>query len=210
MLYDVAAFYYPMKKEHNYVDCQRCGHWQDDYRREHCCDACNNTLKVIDPREKLCNLCGGCVCPIGTMNEQYPHGLYEAKVTGGYDSYHLFDMTQYTFSFCEECLRKLFTQCKIKPAIADIDFSGGSREEEWERDQEAYEYRVWKDAGHHHQAYLDKKCNFKKDCPNRAIYTQLISGEFTEGCCCEDHKELFGYSNSQLTKFIPDVFKPYL
>jgi hypothetical protein len=208
-------FYYTMNKKHTYVECQGCN-WRlenspDHDWKEHPCRQCNNTRQVIDPREILCNLCGETMCPLGTHNEQYPHGLYKAKVTGGYDSYHLFDMTRYTFSFCEKCLRQLFVQCKIKPDLADMDFDGNAtREELWEQDQEAYEYRVWKDEGGYHQAYLDRKCNFKKDCPNEAVYTQLVSGDFTEGCCCEEHKELFGYSNSKLTKFITNVFKPFL
>lgn len=156
-------------------------------------------------------MCGETMCPIGTHNEQYPHGLHEAQVIGGYESYHLFDMTRYTFSFCEKCLRTMFNQCKIKPIVSYMDFDGNvAREESYQRDLEDYEYRVWKDSGGHHQAYLDRKCNFVKDCPNRAVYTQLISNDFTEGCCCEEHKNLFGYGNSKLTKFIPNVLKPFL
>ncbi len=198
-----------MEQKHNYVDCDRCGHWQDDYRRTHCCEQCNNTRKTIDPKEILCNMCGECMRPLGTHNEQYPHGLEDASVQGGYDSYHLFDMTRYTFSFCEKCLRRLFNECKIPPKVEDnIDLR--PIEYAWARDQEMYEYRIWKDNGGHHQAYLDKKCNFVKDCPNRAVYTQLISNDFTENCSCEEHKELWGYGNSKLTKFIPNVLKPFL
>jgi hypothetical protein len=156
-------------------------------------------------------MCGGSMCPIGTHNEQYPHGLHEAKVIGGYDSYHLFDCTSYVFSFCEKCLRQLFNQCKIKPKLIDSGIDGeGSQEESWERDQEAYEYRLWKDEGGHHQSYVNRKCNFVKDCANEAKYTQLISGDFTENCSCEEHKELWGYGNSQLTKFISNTLKPFL
>lgn len=202
-------------KKHTYVKCQGCA-WQlenfpDRDWKANPCSRCQNTRQVINPAEILCNLCGECMCPLGTMNEQYPHGLHEAKVTGGYDSYHLFDLTTYKFSFCERCLRRLFNDCKIKPELFDTNIDGDlTNEESWERDQEAYEYRVWKDQGGHHQAYLNKKCNFVKDCPNEAAYTQLISGEFSENCSCEKHKDLWGYSNSQLTKFIPNTLKPFL
>lgn len=200
-----------MKKTHTYVDCSRCGHWTEEYRRESICKGCNNTQKVIDPREILCNMCAGPMTPIGTHNEQYPHGLYGAHVMGGYDSYHLFDMSRYAFSFCEECLRKLFNQCKIKPDVEEISFDGDVEgTTAWDRDQEAYEYRVWKDTGGHHQAYLDRKCNNVKDCQNTATYTILHSSSFTEECSCEEHKELRLYSNSKLTKFIPHVLKPFL
>jgi hypothetical protein len=202
-------------KKHTYVKCQGCA-WQlenfpDRDWAEHPCPRCKNTRQVINPEEILCNLCGECMCPLGTMNEQYPHGLHEAKVTGGYDSYHLFDMTTYIFSFCEKCLRKLFNECKVKPAIYDTSFEGElTQEEQWDKDQEAYEYRVWKDEGGHHQAYLNRKCNFVKDCPNEAIYTQLISDDFTESCSCEEHKKLWAYANSKLTKFVSNILKPFL
>jgi hypothetical protein len=150
----------------------------------------------------------------GTWSSDQPHGLVDAKVIGGYESYHLLDMSRYTFSFCEKCLRQLFVQCKIKPEVHDMDFNGNATEDTWERDHESYEYRVWKDAGLHHQAYVDRKCNAKKDCPNRAVYTRLHHGDeddgFTENCCCEEHKEVGAYSNSRLTKFISRILRPFL
>lgn len=205
-----------MKKEHTYVDCHHCK-WQlenvpDRDWVDYPCKYCNNTRFIINPKEVLCNMCGECMCPYiktrsGTWSSDDPHGLYNAKVQGSYESYHLFDMTNYTFSFCEKCLRQLFNQCKVKPVVSDY---ANFEKRSYEDDLEMYEYRVWKDAGGHHQAYLDKKCNFVKDCPNRAIYTQLINDDFTEDCCCEEHKDRWGYANSRLTKFIPDVLKPFL
>jgi hypothetical protein len=196
-----------MSKEHTYVVCRSCGHWSDHLRRKEICRACNNTRQVIDPREILCNLCGECMCPVDTMNEQVPHGLYQAEVTGGYNSYHLFDMSKYVFSFCEKCLRQLFIQCKIKPEIFDIN---RGREEGWELDQKYYEYMIWKDNGEHHQAYLNSRCNTEKDCPNSAVYTRLHNDEFSENCACEDHKDEHAYSNSKLTKFISPVLRVFL
>lgn len=198
-----------MTKEHNLVDCNRCGHWDEGRRRREVCEQCNNTRKTIDPKEILCNMCGGYQRPIGQHNEQYPHGLEDAVVTGGYDSYHLFDCTDYRFSFCEKCLRELFGKCKIPPTV-HCSLDDIENPTNYARDLEEYEYRLWKDNGGHHQAYLDRKCNFVKDCPNRAVYTQLISGDFTENCCCEEHKELWGYGNSKLTKFIQNMLKPFL
>lgn len=202
--------------KHNYVKCQTCAHQLKHFSEKDWaavpCSQCKNTRQVIDPREILCNLCGECMCPLGTMNEQYPHGLHGAVVEGGYDSYHLFDMTKYTFNFCEKCLRSLFNQCKIKPDVQEMGNYGLELDVSttWSKDQIAYEYRVWKDNGGHHQAYLNKKCNFVKDCTNEAAYTQLISDEFTEDCCCEQHKDLFPYANGKLTKFIPNVLKAFL
>jgi hypothetical protein len=197
--------------EHTYVSCNSCENWDDDYRRTHICKLCNNVKMVIDPKEVLCNLCGECMCPLGTINEQHPHGLHNAHVMGGYDSYHLLDMSQYTFSLCEKCLRQLFMRCKIKPNIVEMSFDEDfSTEETWERDQEYYEYRVWKDTGGYHQAYLNKKCNSIKDCPNKAVYTVLRNGDFTENCACEEHKDTFFPISDDLVKFIPNVLKAFL
>lgn len=203
--------------KHKYVKCQTCAHQLENYPEKDWaaspCEKCKNTRHVIDPKEILCNLCGECMCPLGTMNEQYPHGLHDAVVDGGYDSYHLFDMTRYTFSFCEKCLRTLFNQCKIKPAVMELGSFGllGDAITTWNNDQTAYEYRVWRDDGGHHQAYLNRKCNAAKNCPEDAIYTQLIENEFTEDCFCEKHKEsVSNYSLIKFTKFIPNVLKPFL
>lgn len=198
-------------KTPTYVTCHRCIGWTDNFRRDNLCRGCNNSKLVRDPHEILCNMCGESMCPIGTANEQYPHGLNNASVTGGYDSYHLFDMTKYTFSFCEKCLRKMFMECKIKPTIKHINFDGDvTREELWKEDQEAYEYRVWKDDGGFHQAYVNSKCNAIINCPNDAVYTHLLSNNFTEQCACEEHKEYWTYSNTKLVKFIPNILKPFL
>lgn len=217
-----------MKKEHTYVECTRCK-WQieqnlvtdRDWDKDPC-SRCNNTRLMINPKEILCNMCGESMCheitvPSGKWITDSPYGLFETSVVGGYESYHLFDMSRYTFSFCEKCLRQLFMQCKIKPQVHDMCFAENlfgplvvRSEESWDKDQACYEYRVWLDDGGHHQAYLDGKCNNKKDCPNKALYTLLHNDtEFTENSFCEEHKDN-KYGNSTLTKFIPNVLKPFL
>jgi hypothetical protein len=208
-----------MKKEHTYVDCHRC-RWQLEQQPDHDwvtypCTRCSNTRRIIYPQEILCNMCGECMCHeiktlSGLWKTEEPHGLYNAQVSGGYESYHLLDMNTYTFNFCEKCLRQLFIQCKIKPTVDGMDFQDNIREEDcWERDQEIYEYRLWKDDGKHHQAYLNRKCNSEKDCPNKAIYTIMINNDFSEDSCCEEHKREEGGSYS-LVPFIPNVLKIFL
>ncbi len=145
----------------------------------------------------------------GQWKAEDPHGLYNAKVVGGYESYHLLDMNQYTFSFCEKCLRQLFIQCKIKPDIDELNFQGGSKEDSWEDDQRSYEHRVWIDDGGHHQAYLDRKCNSRKNCPNKAVYTIYINDRFSEDSTCEEHKRKEGGSYS-LVPFIRHELKVFL
>jgi hypothetical protein len=206
----------------NYVKCDSCA-WQLEQYPERDwiarpCLSCHNTRQVPEPKDILCNMCGECSRPIGTSNEQYHQGLEAVEVKGGYESYHLSDMTTYKFTFCEKCLRQMFMKCKIKPIVNDSDYDilpwdppipdGSSLK--WERDQEAYEYRIWKDTGGHHQAYLDRKCNAVTKCPNKAIYTRRLRGDFTEDCCCEDHKFIRAYGNSTLVQFIPNVLKPFL
>lgn len=211
-----------MKKEHTYIKCQSC-EWQlenftDRDWEQNPCHKCKNTRLVIDPREILCNLCGECMCPIGTHNEQIPHGLFEGKVTGGYDSYHLLDLNTYIFSFCEKCLRTLFNQCKIKPLVYDTDLTTGetAREFSWESDQSSYEERLWQDSDAPHQAYLNKKCNQRKDCPHEAVYSIFYDWEdqgglkFTEKTACEDHKPSWPHSEAIAKPYVPPKLKIFL
>lgn len=146
----------------------------------------------------------------GLWRAEDPHGLHDAEVSGGYESYHLFDCTTYKFSICEKCLRELFNQFKIKPTIIDKLGDIDSKEDPWELDQKAYEYRVWEDEGGHHQAYMEKRCNSVKDCPNRAVYTILHNGDFSEDSACEEHKTRRLASNYRLTKFISPVLRAFL
>lgn len=196
-----------------YLKCKSCAHWEDEFRIKHLCGLCNNSKLAQDPKEILCNMCGETMCPIGQMNEQHPHGLHNIHVAGSFDSYHLFDMTRYTFSMCEKCLRILFNQFLIKPTLNEEDFDGNLTEgQAWDKDQQAYEYRVWRDGGGHHSAYMNRQCNIEKDCTNTALYTILYSGQdFSEDCACEEHAaEYKQYNHYKVTKFIPHVLKAFL
>lgn len=151
------------------------------------CSVCFGTGLQDDPKDMLCNLCGKAMCPkVDKINPNHfiPHGLYKAKVSGGYESWHLLDMNLYVFSSCEECLRKLFNKCKIKPQVSSFHEMNYS----YEDDKESYDYRIWKDKGFHHKAYLNKKCNRKKNCRRKAVYSIFINGEFSEETSCENHK----------------------
>jgi hypothetical protein len=66
----------------------------------------------------LCNNCGQtCDNKPGLIGKSF-EGLIEAKVRGGYGSL-LGDETEYTFSICETCLKKLFQGFAIPPEIKD-------------------------------------------------------------------------------------------
>lgn len=205
-----------MKKEHTYVKCNYCAWELEQGVRDWIarpCSRCANTRQVVNPKEILCNMCGESMCPditvlSGKWWSEEPHGLYQAKVSGGYESYHLLDLNTYNFSFCEACLRKLFNQCKVKPEIYDaIDHSPIP----WEDDQDIYENRIWRDDGGHHKAYLERKCNRHRDCNKEAVYTVMLSDEFTEDSACEEHKKYWNDCvNAKLVKFIPNVLKAFL
>lgn len=203
--------------EEQYIDCDRCANWTLEYKQKSICSTCKNTRQRINPKTILCNMCGESLChdiktKSGRWHSDEAHGLIGASVMGGYESYHLLDMTSYTFNMCELCLRKMFNQFVIKPKVADNDFSGNSTPEEWERDQESYEYRVWKDEGGFDQAYLNRQCNIKKNCPNTALYTILFNGDYSKECSCEDHKDVHKNNTRQfkITKFIPDDLRAFL
>lgn len=199
--------------KHTYIPCDRCLNWKIERRLDQPCPKCKNTQQIVNPQEKLCNLCGGSLCEDG--HDHY--GLYNAKVEGGYNSNYLWDLRRYTFSLCEKCLRDIFNQCKIKPDIDEMDMFGTATSyDKYAEDLTAHEYRMWKNNGGHHQAYVDGKCNAVKDCPGQAAYTfQYYDGSFTEECGCEDHKDRNPYrnisgKNNNVVKFISNQLKVFL
>jgi hypothetical protein len=209
----------PIKEDDRYIECLECQSFSIEDRILRKCRRCKNSRWIENPKYMLCNLCGDSLCyaanlsnpPYEGYGAQTPFGLYNAKVMGGYESFHLLDMNEYTFSLCEHCLRKLFMQCKIPPKVQYSDNSDHPSKYGFAQDQEYYEFRVWENDGGCHQAYLNGKCNRVKNCPNDAIYTRLHNDDqFTENCMCEEHKETFGYSNSKLVKFIPNSLKAFI
>lgn len=195
----------------NYVTCNRCSNWSAEVKMSADCPSCKNKRLIPDPKDILCNNCGNTLCPIGTINEQVPHGLVNARVVGGYDSYHLFDTTSYTFSMCELCLRNLFINFKIKPVVSETDLDESDRKlSTWEQDLLWYESRIWEDNGGPELAYKKGKCNFKKDCEEDAVYSQYLDDEFTIRCCCEEHKDLHSSYSSTLKPFVPAHLKVFI
>ena len=67
-------------------------------------------VEVID--DVTCNKCEGSCREVG-MEDYGFNCLIEHKITGGYGSAHLGDMTSYTFSLCEKCLVEMFDTFKI-------------------------------------------------------------------------------------------------
>lgn len=190
--------------KHTYVPCNRCLDYDLDRRYYSPCSRCKNTGYIINPSERLCNLCGEYLCP--KDDEQSPYGLVDAEVSAGYFSYHLSDMTRYTFSLCEKCLREIFNRCKIKPEI-----NGALSADDYNDDQKQYEYLLFRDNGEHHQAYLEARCNQTIKCPNKTLYTlRYTEDTFTEECACEEHKDSKPSMSEYRTKFISNNLKAFL
>lgn len=72
----------------------------------------------------ICNNCGNSCRAWRSKDDVEIHdayGLIETKVSGGYDSTELCDMTSYSFSLCEPCLKQMFDAFKIPPTVFDHD-----------------------------------------------------------------------------------------
>lgn len=195
----------------NMVDCLGCKYYKEinGFPNKNC-NMCKGLGQVQDPKEILCNLCGEYLCPnVENANSQIPHGLYNAKVAGGYDSDYLIDLHVYEFNLCEKCLRTIFEKSVIKPKVKD--YFNENVVISFEEDQEIYEYSYWERSGGSHNAYLNGKCNSAKDCPNKAIYSVFLSDEFTEHSACEKHKNRWDNTvNAILHKFIKKEMRPLL
>jgi hypothetical protein len=117
-----------------YKKCSRCEEHRTSGRFVEAlsCAFCKGKGAVRTRESWVCNGCGDCLCPgqDGEPNGDCPHGLVEASVTGGYSSEHLTDMTSYTFSLCEKCLRSAFASFKIPPKTAGYGMDGEDEDEE--------------------------------------------------------------------------------
>jgi len=68
--------------------------------------------RQVEEIDKIqCNKCGNSCLINGHL-----YGL-SVIVSGGYDSIHLNDLTDYKFELCEECLVKLFGEFTIPPDL---------------------------------------------------------------------------------------------
>lgn len=80
------------------------------------------TKEVEVTDDVFCNMCSeSCKKPDCGPNSD-PHGLIEKSVRGSYYSRELDDMSEYTFSICESCLKKLFDRFQIPVKITGYDF----------------------------------------------------------------------------------------
>ncbi len=157
-----------------------------------------------------CNKCGIEEKRSSSNNESYAdlNLCHHFECEGEYISYFLSDLNKYYFVICEKCLRQMFEEFKIPPEISD--YSDGSMIP-YKDDSRWFHYQEWQRTGGHKEAYKNKKCNAKKDCPNDAMYTILNSDlEFDFNSICEECKNKELYQNSQMVKFIPHYLQSFI
>lgn len=164
------------------------------------CSRCKGTGIVRSRSSYICNKCGGSMCPEdNTPNRDIPHGLVEEQVTGGYDSFHLFDLSAYTFSLCEQCLRQLFDSCTIYP---NVYCQSGDRVS-YEEDQTQYMDRMWRKSGGHITKMFTDMCNTTMECTDKAIWRISYDSQnpISPDICCDEHKSK--YDNYSTVFFAP-------
>lgn len=179
--------------------CPRCretreaGHLEAALR----CPECKGRGIVRSRASFVCNGCGGGLCPDEpeSDNPRSPHGLVEQTVSGGYDSYHLLDTTNYMFSLCEKCLRGLFDSFKIPPAVSCYLGDGF---ESYAEERTGYARRLWRDAGGHLERLAPRLCNATIECMEPACWQFIMSDGLRDELRCEGHKRYYKCSNEWL------------
>ncbi len=177
--------------------CSRCktsreeGHFQLALR----CMSCRGTGIVRVPASYHCNRCGDSLQPDEHTDD--PYGLVEARVEGGYHSHHLFDLTSYTFSLCEGCLREMFDLFVIPPTLFGCSISGGDLrtveglEEAYDDDVRMYKHRLWKASGGQQEKFATGICNGVEACERQARWRLYLSDEAIDESVCDEHKKRY-------------------
>jgi hypothetical protein len=128
---------------------------------------------------KICNKCGD---EIKTVYDDL-YGL-ESKVSGGYCSDHLLDMTKYEWAMCELCLRTMFNGFKVPPTTFCLSTL---KYESYSKDLEYYNYMLWERNGGKENARQDGRCTFDNLCTDKGDYHLFQDGELSHEVVCEKH-----------------------
>ena len=154
-----------------------------------------------------CNGCGGTLILFNLDWQDYSSGLIDAKVSGGYHSNYLSDMTDYRFSLCEKCLSEIFAKFKIPPYFGDYAFGLDTETDSktFKEHLNHLKYRRWKNASYHYvngemvlntasdvyKHFFKNKCTFRYKCKNKAKYLIGNHLEFINGIninsVCDKH-----------------------
>lgn len=192
----------------SYLACKTCQQARAEGRFAEAvdCRSCKGKGFYRDPKSYYCNKCAGPLCPnVDSPNAEYPHGLVEAQVVGGYDSPHLTDCVGYRFSLCEECLRGLFATFKVHPdtrhySVGVIGDEGD--ESPYAQDLDWYNFVQWRDSGGQKAKLATGLCNYREACQAPAEWREIQSGYLTHEAYCSEHKR--GAGNSLLVS-VQDV-----
>lgn len=173
-----------MSAENNYEICKNCKSLREsgDFTGALDCYACKGKGIRRKDESYICNSCSEVITPCS-------YGLIDAKVSGGYDSHHLWDLTTYQFSMCEKCLRDLFNNFKVPPATYGNDIEGNiSSNEAYEQDRKAHERRLWRDSGAQDARFGTGICNYEEECKEPAAWRECISETLQDRSYCDKHK----------------------
>lgn len=136
----------------------------------------------------FCNQCKACLRAFPDMESSEQEGLVEAHVVGGYMSKHLFDMSCYTFSLCEKCLRTLFNGFATPPTVTS-NLPSNRAVFDYADDLAAYYRKQWQATPEVEERFKARICNYDADCtePGEAII--FYSGEMSDKVRCHKHIE---------------------
>lgn len=146
------------------------------------CRSCEGKGIRRKPGTTLCNQCGGLLRDAPPKCS--PDEAFEISVSAGFDSWHLLDGTTYTYSMCEECLRKLFQNFAIKPRCRsyihgeEVDFSV---------DEARYQDRLWTKSGGKAAKLKQGLCNYNAACTAAARWAHVMD-ELRGEALCDEHK----------------------
>lgn len=164
------------------------------------CHLCRGKGTIRDPATYICNACGGSLLPTfpewwlkqhGDKPDHarcFPHGLVDARVTGGYDSEHIFDLTTYEWSMCEKCLRTMFNGFKIPPHVSDA-LHGET--DSYDSDRKHWEFRMWERSGKALAWARSGRCNGALECPHATTHRRYTSGQIDgDASRCDEHADV--------------------
>lgn len=137
--------------------------------------------------DTLCNFCGdSMMLPCGNDPSAMPtpHGLVNARVSGGYFSEHLLDLVTYQFSLCEKCLRFIFDRCKVPVTV-----SNEGEKQHYSEEKELFEYNLWLHADGRKKKLGTGLCNYNQHCKEKAVWRSIKDCSLHEEAYCEAHKE---------------------
>lgn len=180
-----------VKETPEYKACRQCAKWraEENFGLAVRCNSCKGTGAVRDHLSYVCNGCGGSMSPGPECDDRSPHGLVEASVGGGYNSYHLTDCTTYIFSLCEKCLRGAFTNFRVPPTVINrLGDSHEGPETAYEQDLDYYLHREWVRLGGQKEAFEKGLCTHRKQCGKPARWAVMHDATHVSGrAVCDEH-----------------------